>query len=289
MAEVLVIIVTWNGMKWLERCIRSVESSTVPADIFIVDNGSTDGTVKWIWDNTSENVQLHVADRNLGFGAANNIGLRHAIEKGYPYVYLLNQDAYLQPHTLETMLNAFKSPWGKGFGILSPVQTDASGIGMDTNFRRHCDKYMKKSSASVIEVPFVMAAHWMISREALEKTGGFSPSFTQYGEDDNYIHRLHFHGLRAGIVRLAKAVHDRQSREITKEKRMKLKCVSTVVKVSDPNHFLVWRLLREPLELMGMSVIRFSAAPLKFLPGLIGRYPELISNRKESKRTGAFL
>lgn len=289
MADVLVIIVTWNGMKWLEKCIKSVNASTVPADIFIIDNGSTDGTVKWIWDNTSESVKLHVAEKNLGFGAANNIGLAYAAEKGYRYVYLLNQDAYLEPDTIDLLIKAFESPWGKGYGILSPIQNDSSGKRQDANFQRHCEKALIKDSAPIAKVNFVMAAHWMINLEALRAVGGFSPSFTQYGEDDNYIHRLEFHGLRCGVVRKARAIHDRESRELTKESRMRMKCIATVVKVSDPRAPVVWRLLREPIELLGMSVIHFSMIPLAYIPKLIGRYPELIRNRRASKKKGAFL
>lgn len=289
MADILVIIVTWNGLRWLEKCLRTVGESTVPADIFIVDNGSTDGTVKWIWENTSDSVQLHVAEKNLGFGAANNIGLRHAVEKGYRYVYLLNQDAYLERDTLEKLKNAFESQPGKGYGILSPVQNDASGIKEDEGFRRHCGKALQNGKGPVVEVPFVMAAHWMMTAEAVAKVGGFSPSFTQYGEDDNYIHRLHRAGLKCGVVKNAKAVHDRASRENTKERRMRLKCIAAVVKVSDPGRPAIWMMVREPLELLGMSIIHFSAIPLAFISELIRRYPELFRARKASRQEGAFL
>lgn len=289
MADVLVIIVTWNGMKWLERCLQSVYESSVPADLFIIDNCSTDGTVKWIWENTSENVKLHVAERNLGFGAANNIGLQHAIEKGYRYVYLLNQDAYLEHDTLDLLIKAFESPACSRFGILSPVQYDSSGKREDANFQRHCDKALQKSGSPVVEVGFVMAAHWMIRMDALKAAGGFSPSFTHYGEDDNYIHRMRYHGYICGVVRRAGAIHDRESREITKELRMQLKCVSTLVKISDPGASVVLRLIREPLELIGMSVVNMSTVPLAYMPALIRRYPELVRNRRASKKQGAFL
>ena len=50
MADILVVIVTWNGMEWISRCIDSVVGSDMRADIFVVDNGSTDGTVEWLLD-----------------------------------------------------------------------------------------------------------------------------------------------------------------------------------------------------------------------------------------------
>ena len=48
MEKILVIIVTYNGMEWMERCLDSVFNSTLPADVFIVDNGSNDGTQEYI-------------------------------------------------------------------------------------------------------------------------------------------------------------------------------------------------------------------------------------------------
>ena len=124
-SEILVIIVTFNGMRWLEKCISSVRSSTVQADIIAIDNGSTDGSVEWL---QKHGVQVVANNSNIGFGAANNIGMKLAIEEGYSYVYLLNQDAWLEPDTIEILLKGFEY---SRYGILSPVQNDASGRKMD--------------------------------------------------------------------------------------------------------------------------------------------------------------
>ncbi|MBQ2452125.1 MAG: glycosyltransferase, partial [Bacteroidales bacterium] len=48
MNRTLVIIVSYNGMKWIERCLCSVAMSTEKADIMVIDNASTDGTPEWI-------------------------------------------------------------------------------------------------------------------------------------------------------------------------------------------------------------------------------------------------
>ena len=93
--QLLVIIVNYNGMKWLERCLSSLTSSTVPSDVYIVDNGSTDGSQDYIRSNFKDAIFVQ-SEENLGFGKANNIGLQYAYEKGYEYVYLLNQDAWVE-------------------------------------------------------------------------------------------------------------------------------------------------------------------------------------------------
>ena len=288
MADILVIVVTYNAMLWIDRCLTSIRESSVKADAVIIDNGSSDGTAEYVRDRYP--YRLIENPENEGFGAANNIGLKIALEKGYSYVYLLNQDAWLEKDTLSGLLSA-KAP---GYGILSPLQKTAKGD-LDPRFKKKCGSRIKaltdrfSGSSLVVEVPFVMAAHWLVTREALEKVGGFSPAFHHYGEDDNYIHRLHFHGLKCGVVPSAGAVHDRDSRKPSKKARMELKCVATGVKLSDPNARLGWRIFREPLELLGMAAVNFSLIPVKYIPGFIGRYPKLIKTRRASKKEKAFL
>ncbi len=289
MAKVLVIVVTWNALKWIRRCLRSVERSSLPADVLLIDNGSTDGTLPLVRTDFPRTRILETGG-NLGFGAANNLGLRIALDDGYRFAYLLNQDAWLQKDTLARLVAAHKREWG----ILSPVQLDARGR-RDRQFERKCGRYVDavadgwRDEKFVVEVPFVMAAHWLVSRRAIETVGGFSPAFRQYGEDDNWIDRLHYHGLRCGVVPAAEAVHDRAGRRLSREKRMRLKCVAAVVKVSNPGRCWTWMCLREVLELVGMGVKNFSAIPWRYIPEFTRRLPQLRGWRDRSKRKGAFL
>ncbi len=289
MPKVLAIVVTYNAMKWVQKCLGSLFDSRMRPDVLVVDNGSTDGTREYVRERFPE-AELILSDGNQGFGAANNVGLRLALERGYDFVYLLNQDAWVERDTLSLLVAAARPD----FGILSPVQNDASGR-LDSWFSRKCSKYLKAASVvapsprTVVGVPFVMAAHWLISRKALQEVGGFSPAFSQYGEDDNYIDRLHWRGLRCGVVPSAKAVHDRAGRKTSREKKMRLKCIAVVVRLSDPGRCWLWRRLAYPLELAGMSLKNFSLIPLRFIPELHSRIPELRRIRKESKKKRAFL
>lgn len=288
-ADVLVIVVSWNAMQWIDRCIGSVYSSSVRADVLVVDNGSTDGTREHIRGRFPEAMIIESAG-NQGFGAANNIGFRYALDKGYRFVYLLNQDAWVGKHCLERLLDAARPE----YAVLSPVQNAASGK-YDRQFARKCGKYLKvlknivADETLVVEVPFVMAAHWLVSREALLRVGGFSPAFRQYGEDDNFIDRVHYHGLHCGVVPAADAVHDRARRKLAKGRRMEIKCVAAVVRLSDPSGCFFWRRILAPLELLGMSVKNFSSVPLHYIPVLNGRMAELKKLRRESMKKGAFL
>lgn len=296
MKRILVIIVTYNAMKWVDRCLGSLRETLVPADVFVVDNSSSDGTQAYIQENYPE-VKFKSTGENLGFGKANNIGLRYALEQGYDYVYLLNQDAWIFPDTLSALVAAMESD--KSYGILSPMQMTSSEDRPDPRFAKWCPvdalqdwKSVREGNGvetQVYEVPFIMAAHWLISRECVEKTGGFSPSFPHYGEDDNYIHRAKYHGFRCGILSSAGAVHDREMRPMARQSAMKLKCIASVVKISNPLNCLIFRILVQPLELLAISLRYASSYVLKEMFRMIGKYPLIIRNRKISKEEGAFL
>lgn len=271
MAKILVIVVTYNAMAWIEKCLGSV----CGADIFVIDNGSTDGTQNYIREHFPKAVFVQ-SEKNLGFGAANNEGLKYALEHDYEFVYLLNQDAWLENDTLEKLISA----WSEQYGILSPLQKSADGL-LDKQFEDKCGKYLDGSD-SVVEVPFVMAAHWLVSRKALETVGGFSPVFHQYGEDDNWIDRLHYHGFKAGVVQNASAVHDRAARQTSREQKMKRKCLIPVVKLCNPANNFCLRAVIEPIELLGMAIKNHSMILLRYIPELISRYGEFKAARKAS-------
>lgn len=289
MAKVLVIIVTYNALKWIKKGLKSVEKSTLPADVLVIDNGSTDGTLPLIRTDFPRTRIIETGE-NLGFGAANNRGLRIAHDERYDFAYLMNQDAWLEKDTLEKLVAAHR----REFGILSPMQLNAGGR-RDKRFQKKCGKYIDAALGGyhndklVVEVPFVMAAHWLVSREAIATVGGFSPAFRQYGEDDNWIDRLHWHKLACGVVPAASAVHDRGGRRLPRDKKMQLKCVAAVVKVSDPNRNWRWMRIREVLELVGMGVKNFSPIPWRYIREFKERLPEIRELREASKEKGAFL
>lgn len=236
---ILVIIVTYNGTQWINRCLDSLRQSSHPVSTFVVDNKSSDETVAIIREQYPE-VLIHESDENLGFGGANNMGFRYALEHDFDYVYLLNQDAWVMPDTLQALVGAHQAE--PNYGILSPLQVNANKDKLDGNFGHWTATIPSILSDSlcgqlkqVYEVAFIMAAHWLISRECLQSVGQFSPIFYHYGEDDNYIHRAKYFGYKVGIVPAVQAVHDREFRETTKEKEAYMLSVRFLVSISDIN------------------------------------------------------
>lgn len=208
--NVWIIIVTYNGKEWIDRCLQSCGNNKV----VVVDNNSTDDTVDFIRKNYS-NVHIVKQAKNLGFGQANNIGISYALNHGAKHVFLLNQDAYLVNDCLDNLIEVQKK--NNEFGILSPVHLNGQGTRLDFNFSSYIfknrdfysDHVLGKLLKNIYELPFVNAAGWLVSRECLKRVGGFDPMFFHYGEDDNYCHRVIYHGFKIGVVPNEFLKHDR--------------------------------------------------------------------------------
>jgi len=228
-------------MQWAERCFDSLRKSTVKPDVFVVDNGSTDGTQAYIQEHYPE-VKFQQSETNLGFGKANNLGLQYALDNDYNYVYLLNQDAWVMEDTFEKLIEISKK--NPKYGILSPFQMNADLYHIDCGFIKTvlswssnpdiCSDMFNNHYKDIYPASSVMAAHWFITRECLMKVGGFSPSFPHYAEDYNYMDRVNYKEMQVGIVPTLRVVHDRGWREETAEKRIYLMHMGYIRTLSNP-------------------------------------------------------
>lgn len=293
--SVLVIVVTYNAMQWAERSFNSLELSNIGLDVFVVDNGSSDGTQQFIQDNYSK-VIFRQSEINLGFGRANNLGIEYAIEHGYDYVYLLNQDAWIFPDTLHLLIDSHqKNPQ---YGIISPMQISADMNDLDRNFRDVTCKNLStlmedmffSRTRNVYSVKWVMAAHWLISVDCLKKVGGFSPTFQQYGEDDNYIDRVHYHGFKVGIVPAAKAVHDRKYREQTRAQYLFHHFYKYyLVLFSQPRQIRFSEWMKMIYSNILSALRNKSFVIIKYTIQLLMNSKHIRRNRFRSKQSGAFI
>lgn len=218
MPKIHIIIVTYNAMKWAERCFNSIRKSSVPVHCFVIDNGSTDGTQDYIKMHFPE-VDITQSETNLGFGKANNIGIEKAYKDGAEFFYLMNQDAWLYQDSMEKMLEVYNShPHQEEIGIMSPIHVDGTEKYLDIFLDQYIAKNYEKTRMisdlyfqtlkPYYEIRFVNAAHWLLPRKTIETIGGFNPYFFHYGEDDEYVNRIHFHEKKVLLIPGSKAVHD---------------------------------------------------------------------------------
>ena len=205
-AKVSVIIVTYNGQLWIERCLSSLlESDYSELNIVVVDNASTDNTLAII-KHKFPNIILIEESINHGFGKANNIGIAYALDNLEPsYIFLLNQDTTVVQNTLKLLTSKLKQ--NPQYGILSPIHLNDWGNDYDHLFKDYIESIPELKSLNVAlkstciyKVPFINAAAWLIEVNTIKKIGVFNPIFPHYGEDNDYIFRLHNKGYLTGIL-----------------------------------------------------------------------------------------
>ena len=73
--KVFAIIVSYKGRQWYDRCFSSLQESTIPIEIVVIDNASGDGSADYIRERFPQ-ITLICSDKNLGFGQANNLGMK---------------------------------------------------------------------------------------------------------------------------------------------------------------------------------------------------------------------
>ena len=202
-----VVIVTYNGSKWLKKMLDSVLNSTMPVSIIVVDNHSTDDSLLIL--KTFSEVKIVGNQTNLGFGKANNIGIKMALAQQADYVFLLNQDTWIFPETIKNLIVQMeKKP---KIGILSPIHLSVDEAQLDINFEMYYNRFrLDYIDTKDLKIgSFVNAAAWMMRKKCIETVGYFEPIFNHYGEDRNYCNRVLYHKFEIGILQTSKIVHDR--------------------------------------------------------------------------------
>jgi GT2 family glycosyltransferase len=233
--KVLAIIVSYNFLPWVDKCLPSLMSSTYPVDIMVIDNGSEDESLDYVKKNYPS-VKVVNNHANLGFGKANNIGILYAMENGYDSVLLINQDAWLDVDALAKLVDALeKHPC---YGIVSPIHKNGADDKLDSGFATYSEiKELKQLPLdTIVEVPFINAAIWLVSIAVLKKTGLFASLFYHYGEDKDLTNRMTFYNYKIGYVPTAFGYHDREYRETSKEKFFWSEYVYHLTEFANVNH-----------------------------------------------------
>lgn len=241
--SVYTIIVTYNGENYIKKCLGNLEKSNFQTHILVIDNASTDNTVNII-NKDFPGVECITNKENKGFGMANNTGMQIALQRNADYVFLLNQDAYIEKDTLEKIFKMAQSH--PDYGIICPVQLNGKGIGLDSRFKVYLSRVLKEKELQEVEqkqndlekiiaVRFANAAAWLIPAQVLKKVGLFHRLFFHYGEDNNFSARMQYHHYKVGVVLNAFVCHDRPAVSTDKEKDL-LRKIKTVIRytATDP-------------------------------------------------------
>jgi GT2 family glycosyltransferase len=209
MPTISVIILNYNGARWLHRCLSSLQAQTIfsQLEVIIADNASTDGSdhdaaqalASW------PNGRFIQHGSNLGFCEGNN---RAALQAQGQYLFFLNNDTWLEPDCLEILLRETQSHQAHA---ATPIMLNYEDDSVQSAGAAGFDAFGLMSFAlpqKQTEPIFVAGGCcYLIERPLFEKLGGFDPTFYLYAEEYDLSWRLWLSGHKAVAVPSARLHH----------------------------------------------------------------------------------
>ena len=206
--KISISIVTYNSDRVIKYCLDSIfkHIKNVQYEIIIVDNGSTDNTVKNIKSNF-KNVRI-IQNNNIGFGAAHNKAIK--LGRG-EYHLVINPDIIFTENTIEKLINFMEE--NSDVGLISPkivfpdgtiqhlckrspclfdlyVRRFTPGFIQDL-FKKRIDYFEMRETGynKIMDVPYLSGSVMLFRGSILEEIGGFDENFYIYFEDADITQR----------------------------------------------------------------------------------------------------
>ncbi len=205
---VSIVVVNWNGERFLEACLQSLKRQTWPnTEVIVVDNGSVDRSLeilkKWAQESSVRVIWLK---ENTGFTRANNLAFQHARGE---WIALLNNDAVAESDWLEKLLRRGNPECrigmlgGKILLADAPTRLDKAGHliyrdglnrGRGTG-REDIGQYDQEE-----EIIWPDGCASLYHRRLIQETGGFDEDFFAYGDDADLGMRARLLGWKGWYV-----------------------------------------------------------------------------------------
>jgi N-acetylglucosaminyl-diphospho-decaprenol L-rhamnosyltransferase len=218
-SDVSVVVVTYNGLPWLEQALDSVRGH----EAIVVDHGSSDGTVQFVRDRYPK-VKLF-EEENRGLATGWNAGIERTLGR---YVLLLNSDAWLDEGALDALV-AFADAQPRA-AVIGPRlrypdgRLQRSVRGFPTLWRIATEfLYLRKLApntralnafyaggfdhAEVRDAEVVMGAVWLVRRQAILEVGPADDSFFLFSEETDWAYRFRQAGWKVLFFPGAGATH----------------------------------------------------------------------------------
>lgn len=193
---VALILLNWNTPEHTTSCIKSIQQHCDPADydIIIADNGSTDGSLQRISKQFPELIYLDNLT-NLGYAGGNNKAITYAIEKGYTYSLVMNNDTTVSPALVRSMLDHLNQhPEAAAaqpaiYWMHQPDQLwNGQGCFQQVIGRIYSDKTL--STKTITKAKWLTGCCLFVRNSTLIENGLFNEQFFLYYEDVELSFRL---------------------------------------------------------------------------------------------------
>jgi GT2 family glycosyltransferase len=268
--QLSIIIVNYNVKEFLQNLLYSIQKAAknISHEIIVVDNASDDGSNEMIKEKFPQVILIENKE-NLGFGKANNIGMR--IARGQ-FFLLINPDTIVSEDTLSKTLEFFRATPDAGLvgcKILNPngslqLACRRSFPGPWTSFCKvsGLSNFFPKSSLfarynltykdenKTYEVDAVSGSFMMIKKEIYEKTSGFDEDYFMYGEDLDICYRIQKLGYKVYYFHETQIIHykgESTKRSSVDETKYFYNAMHLFVKKHFSTYFLVETILRSAI------------------------------------------
>lgn len=215
MPNVGIVISNYNGWQDTVQCLESLQKQTYrDFEIILLDDASTNDSVVQLQKHLTDNTVFLPQEANIGFAAANNVGMRRALADGCDWVLLLNNDTVAAPDFLETLLR--ETPAGavscpKMLFLNPPDEIWFAGGELDraTGKVKHLGGHEKDGPAFAEkkQVSFITFCCVLLPRPVIEQVGFLDETLFMYCEDVDYCIRLADAGVPLWFLPDAKIWH----------------------------------------------------------------------------------
>tara|TARA_B100000287_G_scaffold403678_1_gene425705 strand:- start:688 stop:1596 length:909 start_codon:yes stop_codon:yes gene_type:complete len=222
--KVSILIVTYQSEDEILDCIKSIHQNVnnIVFEIIIIDNASTDKTIKTIKDNFPD-ITIIKNKQNKGFSFANNLGAKLA--KG-EFLFFLNPDSLILENTIEKLMGILDMD--KNIGIIGPAIKNINGsfqspalkipnvlitlfeaFGLYLFLPNTVLGYRSHSNIDIdLDVGWVTGACFMIKREDYDLLNGFDENYFLYLEDADLCIRMNSYlGKKIRYTRRTSVIH----------------------------------------------------------------------------------
>lgn len=200
--KVSIIILNYNGLPWLQKCIPTIRKQTYKLiEIVVTDNNSTDGSREWLQKNHPDIIICANKD-NYGYAKANNLGAQKATGE---YLFFLNNDTELRPQTIENLVKSWKPNavvTGRQLRSWEKEDEGSSGAGMDIFGYPYVDDDPKKT-----RVFYPDGAMIFVAKADFEAIGGFDDELFIFQEDIDFGWRAQMMGYTITSCWDGKLIH----------------------------------------------------------------------------------
>jgi len=207
--KVAVVLLNWNGWRYTIAAAKSLGSSPgISIVTIVVDNASTDGSLEYLRAALPE-AEIIAHPVNAGFAGGCNVGMRRALDLGCDYVFLLNNDAFVEAATIPELVAESRRLHDKA--ILGSVVRYADSTGYQYFGSRYCNQkahpvWFKAPEDDwlleqpLIETDFALGAALFAHRDIISQVGMFDDRFYLTYEDVDFCYRARRCGIGCAIV-----------------------------------------------------------------------------------------